>query len=209
MNNRQAYNKWAETYDDVSNKTRDIEAVAFRKVLGNSKYKKVLELGCGTGKNTEWLINQTDDLTCVDFSEKMLKKAQEKMKSGNVKFIKSDIEKKWHITKPKYDLVTCSLILEHIKDLDFIFSQANNVLKSGGLFYIGELHPKKQHLGSKAKFNDGKKILELDCYTHNISDFFYYSRKHKLHFIESKDWFDEDNPAVPRVITLIFQKKYY
>ena len=51
----------------------------------------------------------------------MLGRAKEKIKSENVRFIKADIKKKWKITKPKYDLVTCSLILEHIEDIDFIF----------------------------------------------------------------------------------------
>lgn len=208
MNNRQAYNKWAESYDDIENKTRDLEAIAIRKVLGNSNYKKVLELGCGTGKNTEWLVTKAKYLTCVDFSVKMLSRAKEKIKSENVKFMKGDIKKKWKITKPKYDLVTCSLILEHIKDLDFIFSQAHGVLKKDGLFYIGELHPQKQYLGSKARFEKGKKTVVLDCFVHNISDFMYSARKYKFKFIESKDWFDNANQEVPRLLTMVFQKKY-
>ena len=94
MNNRQAYNKWAESYDDIENKTRDLEAIAIRKVLGKSNYNNVLELGCGTGKNTEWLITKTDNLTCVDFSDEMLGRAKEKIKSENVRFIKADIKKR-------------------------------------------------------------------------------------------------------------------
>ena len=208
MNNRQAYNKWAESYDDIENKTRDLEAIAIRKVLGKSNYNNVLELGCGTGKNTEWLITKTDNLTCVDFSDEMLGRAKEKIKSENVRFIKADIKKRWKITKPKYDLVTCSLILEHIEDIDFIFGQAFRVLKKDGLFYIGELHPQKQYLGSKARFEKGKKTVVLDCYEHNISDFIYCARKYKFKFIESRDWFDKDNTEVPRLLTMVFQKKY-
>ena len=33
MNNQQAYDQWADTYNDVINKTRDLELEAKKKVL--------------------------------------------------------------------------------------------------------------------------------------------------------------------------------
>jgi ubiquinone/menaquinone biosynthesis C-methylase UbiE len=208
MNNKQAYNKWAESYDDIPNKTRDLEAIAIRKVLGKSNYKKVLELGCGTGKNTKWLLTKAEEVVAVDFSEEMLSKAKEKIKSSNVAFIKFNIKKEWRATKPKYDLATCSLILEHIKDIDFIFRQAHRVLKKDGLFYIGELHPQKQYLGSKARFEKGKRTVVLNCYVHNISDFTRYAIKNHFKCLEIRDWFDKDNSSVPRLLTMVFRKNY-
>jgi malonyl-CoA O-methyltransferase len=206
MNNELAYNNWAESYDEVINKTRDIEATAIRKVLSRKKFRKILELGCGTGKNTEWLLTRADKIDAVDFSDEMLKIAKEKIKSDKVTFIKKNILRKWSVTGPKYDLLTCSLILEHIKDLDFIFKQAYRVLRMGGLFYIGELHPQKQYLGSKARFEKGKKTVVLDCYTHNISDFTGSAIKNRFKCIEIKDWYDEDDKTVPRLITMVFRR---
>ena len=58
MNTREAYNKWSEQYDTNINRTRDLEAVALRKTLSVIPFKRCLEIGCGTGKNTEWLVNR-------------------------------------------------------------------------------------------------------------------------------------------------------
>jgi ubiquinone/menaquinone biosynthesis C-methylase UbiE len=105
-------------------------------------------------------------------------------------------------------LVTCSLVLEHIKDINFVFEQAHRVLKKDGLFYIGELHPQKQFLGSKARFEKGKKIVVLDCYIHIISDYTRSAIKNNFKCLEIRDWYDEDNTTVPRLITFVFEKKY-
>ena len=170
MNNKEAYNKWSATYDTVLNRTRDLEAMAFRKTLSGQNFSCVLELGCGTGKNTEWLATNANQLTAVDFSEEMMDKAKEKVKHKHVNFVHGDISCEWNFANSKVDLVTCSLVLEHIRDIDFIFKQASNFLNRGGLFYIGELHPFKQYEGSKARFETTTGIFVLECFTHHISD---------------------------------------
>lgn len=76
---RSAYNQWAETYDTMANKTRDLEAVALRKSLAGLSFESVLEIGCGTGKNTMWLMERAKSITCVDFSSEMINKAKEKL----------------------------------------------------------------------------------------------------------------------------------
>ena len=104
-----------------------------------------------------------------------------------------------------FDLITCSLVLEHIENLDFVFQQARKVLKSGGLFYIGELHPFKQYQGSKARFETETGTFELECFVHHISDFFDAAKKNNFEIIELKEWFDGDKKTqMPRLLTLIF-----
>ena len=66
MNVQTAYNTWAETYDAVLNKTRDVEATAIRCLLADAAFAEAIELGCGTGKNTEWLAAKATHLTAVD-----------------------------------------------------------------------------------------------------------------------------------------------
>ena len=45
MNVRQAYNVWADDYDTVENKTRDLEAKVLRESIFGDKLD-ILELGC-------------------------------------------------------------------------------------------------------------------------------------------------------------------
>ncbi len=55
MNVENAYDKWVESYDAMLNKTRDLDLVATNENLGCMKFQSVLEVGCGTGKNTNGL----------------------------------------------------------------------------------------------------------------------------------------------------------
>jgi ubiquinone/menaquinone biosynthesis C-methylase UbiE len=207
MNNIEAYNKWSEDYDTVINKTRDIESLALRKVLSTISFKNVLEIGCGTGKNTEWLVNKAEKIIAVDFSEGMIAKAKKKIKNNKVKFIQSDIRDTWSYGN-NFDLVTCSLVLEHIEDLDFIFQQVNRSLVISGYFYLGELHPFKQYLGTKARFENESGLVELECFTHNVSEFFYAARKNNFECTDLQEWFDDENKLkAPRLLSLIFTKK--
>lgn len=208
MNNQQAYNVWADNYDTVINKTRDIEAMALREMLSQVNFGEVLEIGCGTGKNTEWLLTGAKRIVGADFSKEMLEKAKDKIASEKVKFVYTDIREKWNFSEEEFDLITCSLALEHIENINFVFEQANSVLKSAGLFYIGELHPFKQYQGTKARFDTNAGVFELECFVHNVSDFFKAGTDNDFECIEIKEWFDEnDRTTIPRLLTMIFKKK--
>jgi len=95
MNTQQAYNNWASQYDTNQNKTRDLEGKAIRQMLSNVPFNTCLEIGCGTGKNTQWLAKLAKHITAVDFSDEMLSKAKDKIKAGHVEFVQADITKPW------------------------------------------------------------------------------------------------------------------
>ena len=130
-----------------------------------------------------------------------------KINDKRVEFRKADLTNEWKIDNESADLVTCSLVLEHIKDLNFIFDQANKKLKNGGVFFISELHPFKQYSGSKAKFETESGIQELETYVHHISEYLNSAKNNSLELIELKEWFDDDiKNAIPRLIGIVFRK---
>jgi len=207
MNTEQAYNTWAATYDTAENPTRDLEARAIRSLIPPGPYTEVIELGCGTGKNTEWLALRAERLIAVDFSAEMMQQAQQKS-SLHVTFQHADITKHWQFANAEAELLTCSLILEHVQDLGHIFSQAWQALRPGALFYIGELHPFKQYQGSKARFNVAEdEVFELECYVHHISDFTENARQQGFRCLRLQEWFDEGiQGKTPQVVSFLFQK---
>jgi len=203
---KDAYNNWSKTYDTVENKTRDLESEAIKSVLKGNRVERILEIGCGTGKNTVWLKDKCTHLIAIDFSAEMLQEARQKISDDKIIFLEADITKPWNFEK--VDLITCSLVLEHIENIAFIFDQAIRTLNPNGQFYIGELHPYKQIQGSRAKFEQDGNLLQLDYFIHHISD--YFDTAYKAGFIceNLQEWFDagERNQA-PRLISYLFRKK--
>lgn len=207
MSIRESYNAWADQYDTNAYQTRDLEAVALRQMLGKITFENVLEIGCGTGKNSIWLNEKAKHLTAVDFSEKMLAIAKEKAALRNVNFIQKDITNAWFFTDNKFDLITFSLVLEHIEHLDHIFSEAHKSLEKWGFVYIGELHPYKQYAGTKARFETAQGIQVLECFHHHLSDFLIAAKKVDFSIESIEELFDENNKTLPRILALLFYKK--
>jgi len=201
-----AYNQWAAQYDTNINKTRDLEAVALRETLSRMAFEDCLEIGCGTGKNSEWLVTKAKQLTAVDFSEEMLAKAKAKVVADHISFIQADITKEWNFTNKQFDLITFSLVLEHIENLDHIFKECNKHLHNNGFIYIGELHPMKQYAGSKARFETEEGTHIVDCFTHHVSEFINAAKQNGLHLQDIAEYFDEDNNAMPRILRLVLKK---
>lgn len=206
MDNQQAYNAWSQTYDEVENKTRDIEAKALREMVSGEDLE-ILEIGCGTGKNTEFLQTKAKKLIGADFSAEMLAKAKAKITNETVEFRRMDLRETWNFPAGSFDLITCSLALEHIENIDFVFAEAARVLRNGGRFYFGELHPFKQYLGTKARFETGSGVFELECFVHHVSEFFAAGVKNSFAVVELKEWFDDDDKTqIPRLLTMVFEK---
>lgn len=207
MSVEHAYNSWAEQYDTNINKTRDLEATSLREMIAGIAFDDCLEIGCGTGKNTVTLLSKAKHITAVDLSEEMLNKAKQKINSTHVDFIQADITKEWSFVKQQFDLVTFSLVLEHIEDLNSIFKKVTESLKRGGYVYVGELHPFKQYMGSKARFETEEGVHIVACYNHHLSDFVSAAKNNGLAIIELDEYFDEDNKELPRILTLLLRKK--
>jgi len=200
-----AYNQWAEIYDSNKNRTRDLEAISLRTLLAGRQFQRCLEIGCGTGKNTEWLLTIAEQITAVDLSEGMLTKAREKINSQKVAFIQADITQDWQFAKGPYDLATFSLVLEHIENLDSIFAKLKEVMQPNGYVYVGELHPFKQYTGTKARFETAAGQQVVTCFNHHVSEFYVAAKAQGFELAELKEWFDEDNREIPRILSLLFK----
>jgi SAM-dependent methyltransferase len=206
MDTKQSYDLWSAQYDSNVNKTRDLEAVALRKTLADFRFDNCLEIGCGTGKNTEWLTKIATSITAVDLSTEMLARAKDKINSPAVRFLQADINGEWKFGGP-YDIISFSLVLEHIHDLEHVFREAAMCLKPGGMIYIGELHPYKQYSGTKARFETEKGQHIVNCFNHHISDFVREAKDKGLELKGLDEHFDPDNASgIPRILTLLLMK---
>ena len=207
MSVQAAYDNWSNTYDVDENLTRDLDLVVTQKTLMGLRCKSVVEIGCGTGKNTLLLSQIAETVYGIDFSARMIEKAKEKVSSVNVIFMTGDITQQWNFSNESADMVTCNLVLEHIEDLSFIFSEAFRVLVNGGYFFISELHPFRQYLGTRANFQRHQETIEIPAFVHHVSDFFNAAKKSGFQLEDFQEWWHEqDQNKPPRLASFLFRK---
>ena len=206
MGIQDAYNKWSEIYDSNENLTRDLDQQVTRNTLANQQFESILEIGCGTGKNTAFLVQIGANVHALDFSQGMIEKAKEKVRAENVRFSVTDLAKRWPCEDGTYDLIICNLVLEHIQNLTHIFSEAARTLRPNGNFFINELHPFKQYLGTKARYEQDEEIIEVEAFTHHISDFTNAATTSGMKLEKLNEyWHEADQNKPPRLISFIFK----
>src|SRR5678816_4158762 len=105
MKIQDAYTHWSTTYDSDRNLTRDLDQLATEHALKGRTYKNVMELGCGTGKNTALLSQLGQNILAVDFSPGMLKQAKAKIDSRNVLFVVADLTQPWPCMTESVELI--------------------------------------------------------------------------------------------------------
>ena len=199
------YNTWAHQYDNNINTTRDLDKTVTKKSLSKIDFFKVLELGCGSGKNTEWLITKADRLVGLDFSKNMLDLARNKIKNDKATFINTDINKNWPVNDNSFDLATINLTLEHIEILDHIFNSLFMKLTQGGKCFVCELHPKKQLAGSRAQFEENGIEVVLDVFQHSEQDYIQNAKKAGFNLLAKEYWYDNEKD-IPKLISFLFEK---
>lgn len=206
MSIQKAYNEWSESYDADTNLTRDLDQKLTRETLTSLHFSSILEIGCGTGKNTSFLSQIGQSVQAVDFSQGMIEKAREKVQAENVKFSIMDITKKWRFEDDSFDLVVCNLVLEHIEDISFVFSEVSRVLESKGRFFINELHPFRQYEGKKARYQKNGEEIEVDAFVHNISDFLKIAIANGFALVKLNEyWHEADQDKPPRIVSLLLE----
>ncbi|HEV7473937.1 MAG TPA: methyltransferase domain-containing protein [Pyrinomonadaceae bacterium] len=210
-----SYNEWAETYDSVQNRTRDLAAEVLRKTDLNLAGREVIEVGCGTGRNTEWLARQAGSTNIVgmDFSEAMLARAQARVRAsvndGRVRFIQHDVQTPWPLAADSADVVIAMLILEHVEQLEPVFAEAARVLRAAGEFFVCELHPERQLQGKQARFTNAKtgESKLVTAFLHRVEDYLQAGTTAGFERVELAEWRVEDEdapPQPPRLLSLHF-----
>ena len=158
---REGYDLWATVYDDDQNPLQALEGPLVQQACGNVQGHRVLDMGCGTGRHALWLAQAGADVTGIDFSEAMLAKAREKTASYSIDLIVHDLHQRLPFQAGEFDLVVSGLVLEHIANLTYFFSEIARVLDNPGRAVVSAMHPAMFLRDSQAQFTDpksGKKI---------------------------------------------------
>lgn len=201
-----AYTNWSTTYDTDTNPTRDLDHEATRATLGHLRVDRVLELGCGTGKNTMLLAEIGAHVQALDFSEGMLERAKAKVAAPNVTFTVADLTQPWPCADHSVDLVVANLVLEHIADLGFIFAEARRCLLPGGQLFLCELHPARQYQRLQAHFTRDEGQVVIPAFVHHLTDYLDAGETNGFALRQLREWWHTpDRTRTPLLVSFLFE----
>jgi SAM-dependent methyltransferase len=100
----------------------------------------VLDAGCGSGAQAQWLLEQGADIVAVDISPRMIEEAERRC-AGRGRFLAADLARPLPLEPGSLDGITCSLALHYVADWSVPLRSFASALRPGGWAVISLDHP--------------------------------------------------------------------
>lgn len=166
---REGYDLWAETYEATPNPVVMTDARVTLPELDPERGERILDAGCGTGRNLRAIEKAGAKAVGFDLSLQMLQVARRVQ--SNAHLVQADLQKTWPFRKPRFDAILCALIGEHLDDLPFTFRQMHGALREGGRVVFSVFHPDLAKAGSEANFDLGNVEYRLGAIQYKTEDY--------------------------------------
>ncbi len=145
--NRMIYKVWSTIYDRIFNS--GIFLKARKRVFDGVSFKgdqKILFVGVGTGADLELINLENIEVTAIDLSYDMLRKASSKSTNTSIEFIQMDAQN-LIFKDESFDTIIASLILSVVPDPEESLKEMERVLKKRGRIIIfDKFAPKEKQL---------------------------------------------------------------
>ena len=141
---QQAYDEIAEAYAamvDTKPHNAYYERPATLSLLPEVDGKRVLDVGCGPGFYSEWLVSHGAEVVAFDANEKMVRLAKQRL-GEKAKVLQANLEQPLDfLADVSFELVICPLVMDYVKDWESAFKEFYRVLKAGGCLVFSFGHP--------------------------------------------------------------------
>lgn len=128
--------EFAQYFEGIGPRTHDIDA-AFA-LAGDPENPRVLEIGCGDGRDAAEIVKRTNNYVGIDVSEGMLAIARSRVLGAE--FIRADAAE--YEMSENLDIIFAFASLLHLRDTEVksVLDRGHEALRPGGIFYISLKH---------------------------------------------------------------------
>jgi cytosine/adenosine deaminase-related metal-dependent hydrolase/SAM-dependent methyltransferase len=165
----EGYRLWSEVYDDAPNPLLALEERVLGPLLGEVRGKRVVDLGCGTGR---WLARlqerEAASLTGVDVSPEMLARARAKHRCGTRLICARGDQ--LPLRSASADVILCSFTLGYLADLNTFVREVARIAAPGASVLISDFHPEAHARGWRRSFRCGGEEIEVRNFVYAIAD---------------------------------------
>lgn len=166
---RGGYDVWADTYDTTPNPVVQMDARVTPRLVEPVAGERILDAGCGTGRNFPHLLKAGAEVAGMDFSTGMLRVAAERY--PEVSLVQADMQQRWPFDDGAFDAVLNALVGEHLDDLDTMSREMARVLRAGGRAVFSVYHPAMSAAGKEAHFLKDDTEYRLGAVHHELTDY--------------------------------------
>lgn len=183
LHSKEGYNLWAADY--TGSWPEFFEGNKIISLLGDLKGKRVLDAGCGTGRNLVKLLAAGAVVTGVDISPNMILESQKVLQQkGFVAELRVAPLDSLPFPDQSFDIILASSVLDHIKNLKTVLSEFVRLLRPGGKLVIAGPHQECDLTIHQARFTHKGQKCTIEEYPHTFQEIegpLEIARFHKIH----------------------------
>ncbi|NVM01826.1 MAG: class I SAM-dependent methyltransferase [Candidatus Helarchaeota archaeon] len=141
----QSKKRWDEIFRDEKKSKIFLSGIQdgmpkFAEICKKNKFKRILDLACGSGRHILYLVKSGFEVNGLDFSNEGIKKAKSQLeeKKLHAELVISSMYKKFPYNDKLFDAVICIRAIHHnlISKIRIAIKEIERVLKPNGLIFI-------------------------------------------------------------------------
>jgi SAM-dependent methyltransferase len=183
---REGYDLWANTYDQTPNPVVAMDSRHTLNLLDPQPGRKILDAGCGTGRNLARIRQAGAKPYGLDFSLGMLRVAKRAV--PDVPLVQADLQSEFPFRGSQFSAALCALIGEHLDHLTVTLSQLWKALEPGGTMVFSVYHPDLAEAGKEANFQLGETEYRLGAIRYTTTDYLEMTRAAGFREIQSFEY---------------------
>ena len=135
------FDKYFQRSSLSDNRALRIEFETLLQFIGNLEGKRVLDLGCGIGRNSLQLAHYAHEVIGYDISAVAVAKANDFAKQLGVKNFRAEVNNFSDVEEGCFDVILCMNMLHHSDAPLQVLHSIRKALRSGGQLIIMENNP--------------------------------------------------------------------